>query len=54
MDGKDGEKPRDEYAADRADDRACGLDVAPVNNELCRKRDDGADEDRPEEDLRKG
>ena len=54
VDGEEGEQSRDEDAADRADDRAGRLYIASVHDELGRERDDGTDEDRPEEDVRGG
>ena len=52
VNGEDGEDSRDENAADGADDGACGLDIASVDEELRGERDDGADEEGPEEDMR--
>ena len=53
MDRKDGKQSRDEDAADRTDDGSRRFDVASVDDELSRERDDGADENGPKENVRR-
>ena len=54
MDGEDGEQSCDEDAADCADDRTGGFDVASIDDELCSKGDGGTNEKGPEENVRGG
>lgn len=53
VDGDHGENPGDQDAADGADDGARGFYAASVDEELRGKRNGGADEEGPEQDMRR-
>ena len=53
VDREEREQTCDADAADRADDRARRLHVAAVDDELGTERDERADEERPQEDVRR-